>query len=164
MTRVMIVSVCVLILGLPGAPAVATSPPVAPLLDVFAWLEGEWVRESARGPVIEVWAKVSDSTMDGYAALTAEGRTERTEDLRIVLMGGEVFYIAMPAGNPVPVPFKLVEHSRTRFVFENKAHDFPHRLIYTRNGERGMVVRVEGPGESGAAGDIRGFDMQFEKR
>jgi hypothetical protein len=40
-----------------------------------------------------------------------------------------IFYIAQPQGNP-PTEFRLTESLGNRVVFENKAHDFPQRIVY----------------------------------
>jgi len=132
----------------------------AALLDAFAWLEGEWTRESRRGTVTEEWKRVSDVTMEGTATVTSDGVTRVTEYLRIEVFGDEVFYTAKPGENPLPTPFKLIESDGDRFLFENEDHDFPQRIIYTRDGEGGMTARIEGSVD----GEQRGIDFQFRRR
>ena len=50
-------------------------------------------------------------------------------------------YFGSPRGAP-PTAFRLVSQEGTRAVFENLAHDFPQRIIYTRTGDA-MTARIE---------------------
>ena len=128
-------------------------------LDGLAWLEGTWIRETDRGQATETWLRVSDDTLEGTGSITTGGKVQVFEHLRIERFAHQIFYTAKPLENPYPVPFLLVEHQPDmhRLVFENLDHDFPQRLIYTRDGETGLKVRVEA--EQG--GEIQGFDVHF---
>ncbi len=145
--------------------ALAHSPLAAktPSLDALAWLEGDWLRETPRGDVVETWERVSENTMEGHASLSSEGETRVGEHMRLVRMGQDVFYIAKPTENPLPVAFKLIEFTETRFVFENTTHDFPHRIIYNRVGDSDLLVRIEGPGEGEKAGETQAVEFRFER-
>ena len=56
---------------------------------------------------------------------------------------GYISYIAT-VGNQQPILFALVESSNNKYVFENKEHDFPQRLIYYFINENSIKVFVEG--------------------
>jgi hypothetical protein len=149
------------------AAALALAAPVPPAggaepasLELFAWLEGEWLRETKRGQAAERWVRVSEDTFEGEAIVPAGGEMRVFERLRLVRLGDEVFYIAKPDENPYPTAFLLVARDETRFVFENPEHDFPQRIVYTRDGEHGLRVRVEGPRD----GETDGFDLAFSRR
>ena len=54
-----------------------------------------------------------------------------------------IVYFASPRSAP-PTPFTLVESGPKRAVFENKAHDFPQRILYWKS-PGALHARVEGP-------------------
>jgi hypothetical protein len=151
--------------ALPVAAADRASSPAAVVAeDAFDWLEGEWVRETKRGTAHERWTRVSESTMEGVGGVTSGGETRIFEHLRLERFGDEVFYVAKPAENPYPTPFKLisVEHTgegQSRFVFSNPDHDFPQRVVYVRDGEDGMLARIEGT----TGGEDRAVDFRFRR-
>ena len=72
----------------------------------------------------------------------AGGRAVSFEFLRIEKTADGIAYIAQPQGRP-PTPFRLIESSASRAVFENKAHDFPQRIIYWTEGDA-LHARIEG--------------------
>ncbi len=125
-------------------------------LDTVSWLEGTWVTESNGRRTTETWAFVSDDTVEGEGRVTRISTGEQTgsETLRLVVMGGEVFYLAKIASNPFPVPFALVACDATSATFENMEHDFPRRLEYTWDGDQALNVQV-----SDGAGN--GFTLPF---
>ncbi|MEZ4650880.1 MAG: DUF6265 family protein [Candidatus Eisenbacteria bacterium] len=128
--------------------------------DMLGWLEGDWVRQTKRGLATESWTRVSANTMEGVAFVSVGEEIHVTEYLRLERLGEEVFYVAKPRENPFPTPFLLRECDEEHAVFENLNHDFPQRIIYTRNGDDGMTARIEGPGE----GEVRAIDFRFERK
>ena len=98
--------------------------------------------------------------MEGFVFVASGDSTRVTEHMRIEQFGEEVFYTAKPGQNPFPTSFLLTECAGDRFVFENPNHDFPQRIIYMRNGDRGLMVRIEGPMD----GELRGVDFKFERK
>ena len=63
------------------------------------------------------------------------------------------------ANGAAPVTFALLSESEGETVFENKAHDFPQRVIYRRNGEQRMLARIEGT----AKGSVKGIDFAMKR-
>jgi len=146
------------------APGSLASQEVRPgpteILASFDWLVGSWIRQTSRGEIEERWALVSAETMEGIAVRTSGGNTLVTERLRLEQFGSEVFYTAKPPENPLPTPFKLIEADGQRFVFQNPTHDFPQTISYTRIGDHGLLVRIEGLDN----GQVRGVDFRFTQR
>lgn len=70
------------------------------------------------------------------------GTTVGFEFARIEIRDGKPVYLASPGG-AAPTPFTAVEVGERRVVFENKAHDFPQRVIYWRDGAA-LRARIEG--------------------
>jgi hypothetical protein len=135
--------------------ALLTTLPVrAQTLQELAWLEGSWERQGARGVVREVWQRVGPRTFEGEAYRLGDGAREPLEQLLLVELGGEVFYIAKIPENPWPTSFRLVERRQGFARFENPDHDFPQSLVYRLDG-RSLKVEVEGQGD--------GFELHFER-
>lgn len=112
------------------------------------WMAGTWRVDSGGTTVEEHWTDAAGGLMLGTNRTIGAGGRASFEFLRIAKHEGRLAYIAMPGGQPATV-FPLKSLEGTRVVFENRAHDFPQRIIYWRDGER-LCGRVEG---REAAGD-----------
>lgn len=120
------------------------------------WLLGEWLAEGDKSTWRESWTKIAPKTWEGRGieAPMADPGRQSSEDLRIVEMGGSVFYLAKVTHNELPIPFRLVECGDGRLVFANAAHDFPRRLVYEREPDGRLQVRV-------SDGADKGFTLDF---
>jgi hypothetical protein len=126
------------------AVALPAGAAAGPADDFCRWLEGEWVRETKHGLATESWTRVSENTLEGEARVTSGENTKVTEYLRLERFGDELFYTAKPFQTPFPTAFLLVEEEGSRLVFDNPAHDFPQRIVYVRQEDDGLLVRIEG--------------------
>jgi hypothetical protein len=141
--------------------ALLAAPAAAGELDALAWLEGSWERETKSGLVVESWRPVSTRTMEGSVRrIGPDGESRETESILIAQMGGELFYIPRPGGNPLPVAFKRVESSATRVVFENRDHDFPQRIGYERQEDGSLLAWIEG---EDAAGERQHVEFPYKR-
>ena len=70
------------------------------------------------------------------------GKTTGFEFLRIESRPDGLVYLASPGGKPA-TPFRAIEVTGDRVVFENKEHDFPQRVLYWR-APGALHARVEG--------------------
>ena len=131
-------------------------------IDDFGWLVGTWMRTFSRGTVHETWRRLGDSMLEGgsYVIDTTTDTKRQDEWILLANMDGTLYYIAKPKQNPEPTAFKLVAVDADSATFENPNHDFPQRIIYTRQGESAMTVTIEGPGDNG---EIRRIDFSFER-
>ena len=111
-------------------------------VDRLAWLEGRWAGEKDGVRSEERWTGLLGGALLGVHADVKGGRLVSWEFLRIERGTDGVSYYASPRSSP-PTPFKLVEVSDRRAVFENKEHDFPQRILYWRDGES-LCARAEG--------------------
>jgi hypothetical protein len=120
-------------------------------LDVIAWLPGAWVGEHGKAAVEERWGPISGGALLGTAKTTAKvGDVERMvayEFLRILEQEGTLIYVAQPNGGPA-TEFTLTEATATRVVFENPAHGYPKRIVYERQGEKGLTTEISDTGGS----------------
>ncbi len=120
------------------------------------WLLGEWLAEGSKTTWRENWTAIGQKTWEGRSveASTTDPGKQSSEELRIVEMGGSVFYLAKVTHNELPIPFRLVECGDGRLVFANPAHDFPRRLDYERQADGRLQVRV-------SDGADKGFTLDF---
>ncbi|MBL9021418.1 MAG: nuclear transport factor 2 family protein [Myxococcales bacterium] len=108
------------------------------------WLSGAWVGVSDGGErVEETWMVPVGGKMVGSGRSSKDDKLVFFELLRIEARDGKLVYVAHPLGKP---PTEFVEVAGTtaeRITFENRAHDWPKRVIYQRTAE-GVAVTVEG--------------------
>ena len=116
-----------------AAALVATSSQATAVGDL-AWMSGHWQTEAEGVWTEEIWLSPRADMMLG---LSRTGRGEGGGEFEFLrLQAGEdgvPVYWASPAGG-APVGFRLVESDASSAVFENRAHDFPQRIIYRRDG------------------------------
>jgi hypothetical protein len=108
----------------------------------LGWMAGTWVEEKPAAVVREVWLPPRDGAMAGATLSTRPGKPPVAEYAKITAEPAGVTYTAVVGGQP-PTPFVLVADKDGEAVFENKAHDFPQRVIYRRCGD-GLCARIEG--------------------
>jgi hypothetical protein len=122
------------------------------------WLAGEWLADGRESTWRESWVPAGPATWEGVGVETSKADPAKStaEDLRLVEMGGAVFYVAKVGHNELPVAFRLVECDDGRLVFTNPAHDFPRRLDYLRQPDGHLRVRVSDGGE-------KGFTLDFAR-
>jgi hypothetical protein len=116
-------------------------------LQGLAFLAGHWSGEQRGVRMEELWTAPDGGTLLGLHRDVARGRTVGWEFLRIEEKDGVVTYWASPGG-AAPTPFRLVESEPRRVVFENRAHDFPQRILYWLDAEDRLHARIEGPAEN----------------
>ncbi len=109
--------------------------------DHLAFLTGHWVYETEGRLSEEFWTDARAGMMAGVNRSVRDNRTG-FEYLRIIEDEGAIYYVASPGGGPAS-SFHLIEWEGNRAVFENKAHDFPQRIIYWMDEER-LRARIEG--------------------
>ena len=122
-------------------------------LERLQWLLGSWKREGRSGTIHESWTRLGDRVLEGTSTRVDKsgGIHVPLEDLLLVEMGGEVFYISKVDENPYPVAFRLTELAERSAVFENPTHDFPQRIVYELREDGTLLAAIEGPGEDGGA-------------
>jgi hypothetical protein len=129
------------------AETTQTTPVSATRLEQLSWLAGSWRGDTGRSRQEEHWTSPAGGLMLGlHRDLGPSGRAS-FEYLRIEQRADGLVYLASPGGRE-PTPFRLVEISSARAVFENPDHDFPKRIVYSREGEV-LTARAEGDGGNG---------------
>ena len=109
-------------------------------------LEGTWKMDTPRGRLFERWAVVGDHELKGTSFKVSNSDTIILENIQLLRKQNDIFYIpsVQDQNDKKPIPFRLVSATSKRFVFENPAHDYPQRIIYTLINTDSITARIEG--------------------
>ena len=123
-----------------------SGPNVRGSLSQLAWLAGTW--SGGAGSVIteERWTPPAGGAMLAVSRTIKDERMVAFEFLRIVERDGTLIYIAQPNGRP-PTEFRLSAIASDRAIFENRAHDFPKVIAYTKKADGTLEARVSDGGQ-----------------
>lgn len=127
-------------------------------------IQGLWEMVSDNSTSYEQWKVNPDSSLQGIDfAIGAKSDTIYLEFLEIKKIDNDIFYIATvkSQNDGKPVCFKMVEWTRNVFIFENKEHDFPQRIMYYIKNENMFNVIIEGPEEGNK---IKSIEFVFTKK
>lgn len=130
----------------PGKKAAKGAQPAPmPQLTKLAWLTGSWRMEKAGRVVEEQWMAPSGGVMLGMSRTVVKSRVVEYEFMQIREgPGGTLFFVAAPSGQP-EAAFQLLSLEENGVIFENTAHDFPQRILYTREADGSVLAAIEGP-------------------
>jgi len=122
----------------------------------LSWLAGNWIETKNDETVRERWAGPYGGVLLGVGVTTKGEAAKSFEFFRIAKTATGVSYFASPNA-AAPTEFKAIEVCSDKVVFENKAHDFPQRVIYTRGVGRTLNARIEGT----IKGKLEGEDWHY---
>ena len=129
--------------------------PLKPLL-------GSWETSNPGGRILETWKQPNPRSFTGKSIKVGlNNDTTLLEEIEIKVKGGELFYIPTAAGqnSGKPVEFKLLSSMAGKYVFENKLHDFPQRIVYWLKSENEVLAWVEGKEK----GKSRKFEFKYHR-
>ena len=138
-TRMMIAAVLLVLISSISFGAGAAAPDISTL----AWMAGNWTGTQDGVEMEELWQRPKGNTMLAVHRDIKDGRTVSFEFLRIEATAEAITYWASPRARPA-TPFKMIEQSSQRVVFENAEHDFPRRIIYWMTGDKMLHAKIEG--------------------
>ena len=113
-------------------------------LSKMDWVIGKWrVNESNS---FEEWTKINDGLYRGKGYKVRKNDTLIIENIEIVKRENTIFYIPSVSdqNDGKEIEFKLVSKNQKKLIFENKAHDFPQRIIYIKTDENVIDAKIEG--------------------
>jgi len=112
----------------------------------FAWLEGTWENPTKNGLYTEKWAKVNDSVFTAVSTVKNDKDTLFYETVILDQKGDSLHYIVTtPKQNDAkPVSFTLKSFTANSYIFENKQHDFPQRISYTKVTNDSLMAEISG--------------------
>ncbi|MEZ0314645.1 MAG: DUF6265 family protein [Myxococcota bacterium] len=133
--------------------AILTS--TTPLPDM-TWMAGYWLNCDGGRETSETWSDQHRDVVVG-TSLAVSPQELWWEHMRISVAEGRATFFAMPSDQKA-TEFKSIELGERRVVFENREHDFPQRVIYSRKGEQ-LIGRIEGS-ENGTA---KAIEWRYKK-
>jgi hypothetical protein len=110
------------------------------------WLEGDWTDINEESRSYETWTKINDSTLSAFSYVMVENDTVFVEFVNLQEHLNDIFFtVRVPDQNDAEaVTFKLIPSEEGIFIFENKAHDFPKRIIYSNPVKDSIHAWIEG--------------------
>lgn len=133
-------------------------------LEPVIWLEGTWVNESTFGfkqppqYLYESWEVFPDS-ISGIGYNVQGEDTTITERIAIMVVNNKLTYVARP-NNQAMVTFTLTHSASNEWIFENKANDFPQKLVYKKLPNDSLSVTLEGVQNT----IERSIDLPYKKK
>lgn len=135
----------------------------APIRDLtgLARMAGCWERrdDSKKLLISEQWMSPAGTSILGMGRTVKDGTTTGWEFMRIEMRADGLYFVSRPHENTEDTDFKLLSSTADEVVFQNKAHDFPQRVIY-KLGDKKMTGRIEGVLPNGK---FRGIDFPMER-
>ncbi|WJG09285.1 DUF6265 family protein [Aliiglaciecola sp. LCG003] len=125
-------------------------------LDSLDWILGTWHSQTEKDQTWETWQRATDNTFEGKGE-THSAAAIHQEQLRLINMNGEIFYLAKVPSNNLPVAFKLESCESRTAKFVNFEHDFPQILEYHINQDNELVVSV-------SSTTNQGFVVKFQQQ
>ena len=113
----------------------------------FAWLEGEWQNNTPDGLFTEKWTKETDSTFTGHSVIIKDKDTVFYETIILDQKGDSLHYIVTNPKQTTAdktVSFTLKSFTADSYNFENKQHDFPQRITYTKVNNDSILCKISG--------------------
>lgn len=126
-------------------------------LESLNWLAGCWQGSGKQEGITEQWMQPAGGMMLGIGRTVQNGRAVDYEFMRINEENGVLVYTATPSGQPTS-SFTLAGGAVGEFIFENKQHDFPQRVIYKLN-DGSLLARIEGT----INGSAKGIDFPMQR-
>jgi hypothetical protein len=132
--------IAVVLIGLMREQGVPNAPT---RIQQLSWLAGCWQQLTSTGATSdEIWMAPEGEMMLGMSRTVARGRVVEYEFMRIHSDGDSITFSAtLPKQSETA--FRMIEMDRRSVVFENRAHDFPQRVIYHLDGDT-LTGRIEG--------------------
>lgn len=120
-----------------------------------SWLVGRWENETQGGILSESWEKVNDSTFEGKSYFIKDKDTLHSESVVLSETKGNVIYSPTVQGqnNGLPVAFRLTSATDKKMVFENPAHDYPQKIVYTQITKDSLVAEISGKQQGKASAE-----------
>lgn len=105
------------------------------------FLEGTWKMENAE--IYEHWDQLNNQTLKGFSYAVNNENVQVTEYLEITQNKKRVSYAAtvLNQNNGKTIIFTQTAHKEA-FVFENKKHDFPQKIVYQKLNDQEVLVEV----------------------
>jgi hypothetical protein len=125
----------------------------------LSWLRGTWSEQKSGVILIEQW-RSTPAALEGNSYEVKALDTTLTETITISCVAGKTVFTFHPVRKgEQDVNFVLVSSDNNVFVFENKSHDFPQRIVYSKINSQACNAWIEGIEN----GKHKRIDFQYTK-
>jgi hypothetical protein len=93
--------------------------------------------------IYEEWELLSETELVGKNYFIKDSLLTIGEKLYLKKFANQWAYVAIPKNQYITL-FALVENTTKKFVFENKEHDFPQKIIYEFHKDGKLTTAIEG--------------------
>jgi hypothetical protein len=109
-------------------------------------LVGTWRTEKKGGVLYESWQKKSDDQFDGKSFKITNADTIVLERVRLAKEGARIVYAVRVDGenDGKETLFYLRSITNSDYIFEDKEHDFPQRVVYNMRPGNALHAYIEG--------------------
>ena len=155
-----LVKTIALITWISTVPAYAQT--MHPRLEPLRQLLGTWETSNPGGRILETWKYSNPRSFTGKSIkIGLNNDTTLLEEIQISVKGRDLLYVPTAAGqnSGKPVEFKLLSGMGGKYVFENKLHDFPQRIVYWLKSENEVLAWIEGEVE----GKSRKIEFKYHR-
>ncbi len=131
-------------------------------IDQLQWLVGTWINESEEEFSQETWSRENESSFTAYSFTQAGKKMVFAETMALEQKGENLLLTVATVNqnNEKPITFKMVSSENGQFIFENKNHDFPNRIVYTNPVKDSLHAWIEGSSN----GEYKKVDFYFSRQ
>ncbi len=131
-------------------------------INQLQWLLGTWINENGEEFSQETWSKENESSFTAFSFTQVAKETVFSETMALEQKGDSLLLTVATANqnDQKPVAFKLISSEKGEFIFENKSHDFPERIIYTNPVKDSLHAWIEGT----VNGQPKKVDFYFSRK
>lgn len=115
-------------------------------LKQFNFMLGYWEMKTPKGKMSENWHQTPDGFEGKSYRHDLKGDSTMMESVVLKKVGKDFLFTVtgMEENNTGTTTFRLIPSPKNRFIFENKAHDFPQRIVYENQGKDKLLAWIEG--------------------
>ncbi len=126
--------------------ALLTARVIAQEDELFNRLPGVWEMNTGKVKVVEIWQIESQQKLSGKSFIIRDTDSTLSETITIERVKGKLNYIPVVRNHnkSYAIYFRLLPKPLGAFIFENKKHDFPQRIIYRFITDDSLHARIEG--------------------
>jgi len=131
-------------------------------IDQLQWLLGTWINENGEEFSQESWSQENPSTFTAFSFTQVGKETVFAETMALEQKADSLLLTVATANQneKKPVTFKMVSSEKGKFIFENKNHDFPQRIVYTNPAKDSLHAWIEG----NVNGEAKRVDFSFSRK
>ncbi|MBK8280137.1 MAG: RidA family protein [Saprospiraceae bacterium] len=95
-------------------------------------LQGQWLMNTPRGQIMESWRVLSSNIILGHTYSISNGDTSLIESINLLKESDGIYYVPIvkDQNQGKATRFKMTSAENNTFIFENRSHDFPKRIVY----------------------------------